>query len=63
MYYLLDKMRDRGIFTYDARNQGIDYDMSFLSGILIIRIPFLYQKICKEIRQDQEHIPIFSIKS
>lgn len=50
MYYLLDKMRDRGIFTYDARNKGIDYDMSFLSGILIIRIPFLYQKICKEIR-------------
>lgn len=50
MYYLVDKMRDRGIFTYDARNQGIDYEMSFLSGILIIRIPFLYQKICKEIR-------------
>ncbi|OSM11007.1 hypothetical protein BTH38_22185 [Bacillus toyonensis] len=39
-----------GIYTYDARNQEINYETSFLSGILIIRIPFLYEKVYKEKR-------------
>jgi len=43
-------MRGQGIYKYNAGNQGIDYDTLLLSGILILRIPSLYQKICKEKR-------------
>ncbi|PGA45736.1 bacillolysin, partial [Bacillus pseudomycoides] len=33
-YYLADKTRGQGIYTYDAQNQGSDDDTSFLPGVL-----------------------------
>ncbi|MGG0763424.1 M4 family metallopeptidase [Bacillus paramycoides] len=33
-YYLVDKTRGQGIYTYDAQNKGSDYDTSFLPGVL-----------------------------
>lgn len=34
-YYLVDKTRGQGIYTYDAQNKGSDDDTSFLPGILL----------------------------
>ncbi|MFK4427686.1 MULTISPECIES: M4 family metallopeptidase [Bacillus] len=34
-YYLVDQTRGKGIYTYDAQNQGSDDDTSFLPGVLL----------------------------